>query len=79
MIDIYPLALATLFRGLRRAVGPRGAQTDVRERAERVRACLARRRLSQRDRATLIAARGVQGIGAAAMFATTIALLGSSY
>ena len=78
VIDVYALALAALLLGL-------GSVSDLVGRKPVyiiglvvfALASLAAGLAS--DTTTLIIARGIQGIGGAAMFATTIALLGSSY
>jgi EmrB/QacA subfamily drug resistance transporter len=78
VIDIYALALAALLMGL-------GSVADLRGRRRMYLAGLAVFALASlasglaENSAMLIAARGVQGAGGAAMFATTIALLNSSY
>ena len=78
VIDIYALALAALLLGL-------GSLSDLVGRKPVYIAGLVVFALASvaaglaSDTTTLIAARGVQGIGGAAMFATTIALLGSAY
>jgi EmrB/QacA subfamily drug resistance transporter len=78
VIDIYALVLAALLLGL-------GSMSDLIGRKPVYVGGLVVFALSSlaagsaSDTTTLIVARGVQGAGAAAMFATTIALLGSSY
>ncbi len=78
VIDIYALALAALLLGL-------GSLSDLVGRKPVYIGGLVVFALASlaaglaNDTTTLIIARGVQGAGGAAMFATTIALLGSSY
>jgi EmrB/QacA subfamily drug resistance transporter len=78
VIDIYALGLAALLLGL-------GSLSDLVGRKPVYVAGLAVFALGSLgaglsdDTTTLIVARGVQGVGGAAMFATTIALLGSTY
>jgi EmrB/QacA subfamily drug resistance transporter len=78
VIDIYALSLAALLLGI-------GAYSDKVGRRPVYIVGLAVFALSSLscglapDTTVLIASRGVQGIGAAAMFATTIALLSTSY
>ncbi len=78
VIDIYALALAALLLGL-------GSLSDLVGRKPVYIGGLVVFALASlaaglaHDTTTLILARGVQGIGGAAMFATTIAILGSSY
>ncbi len=78
VIDVYALALAALLLGL-------GSVSDLVGRKPVyivglvVFAVASLAAGLAGDTTTLIIARGVQGIGGAAMFATTIALLGSSY
>jgi EmrB/QacA subfamily drug resistance transporter len=78
VIDIYALALAALLLGL-------GSLSDIVGRKPVylggliVFALASLAAGTAADPAILIAARGIQGVGAAAMFATTIALLGSTY
>jgi len=78
VIDIYPLALATLLLGV-------GATADVLGLKRVYIAGLVLFALSSlaagvsASAVQLIVARAVQGVGAAAMFATTIALINSSY
>jgi MFS family permease len=78
VIDIYALALAALLLGL-------GSLSDLIGRRPVYISGLVVFALASlaaglsSDTTTLIIARGVQGAGGAAMFATTIALLGSSY
>jgi EmrB/QacA subfamily drug resistance transporter len=78
VIDIYALALAALLLGI-------GAFSDIVGRRPVYVAGLVVFALSSLscglapDTTVLIVSRGIQGIGAAAMFATTIALLSTSY
>lgn len=78
VVDIYALTLAALLMGM-------GALADLRGRRRVYVAGLAAFALAScgcglaGNTAVLIAARGVQGIGGAAMYATTIALLNSAY
>jgi MFS family permease len=78
VIDIYALTLAALLMGM-------GSLADIRGRRRVYVAGLAAFALAScasglaGNTAMLIAARGLQGIGGAAMYATTIALLNSSY
>jgi EmrB/QacA subfamily drug resistance transporter len=78
VVDIYTLTLAALLLGL-------GAVADLRGRRRVYIGGLTVFALASlgsglaHNTATLIAARGLQGIGGAAMYATTIALLSSSY
>jgi EmrB/QacA subfamily drug resistance transporter len=78
VLDIYALALAALLLGagsIADLIGPRKVYVAglVLFAAASLACGLAP------NAATLIAARGVQGIGGAAMFTTTLALLGSTY
>jgi EmrB/QacA subfamily drug resistance transporter len=78
VVDIYALTLAALLLGM-------GSIADLRGRRRLYLAGLAVFAVASLgsglapDTAVLIAARGLQGIGGAAMYATTIALLSSSY
>src|ERR1700722_3029256 len=78
VVDIYTLILAALLLGM-------GAVADLRGRRRLYIAGLTVFALASlgsglaHNTTMLIAARGVQGIGGAAMYATTIALLSSSY
>lgn len=78
VIDIYALALAALLLGA-------GAASDVTGRRTLYAAGTALFALASlacglsNSPTTLIAMRGVQGVGAAAMFATTLSLLGAAY
>ena len=73
MIDSYAVALAALLMGLVSLADLRGRLWVHPAGGGRVRGRVAGQRPGRGVPARLIAARGVQGVGGAAMFATTIA------
>ena len=79
VVDAYALALAALVLGTGSIADRRRAPPRLRRRPGPVRGRRRWSAASRRTPALLIAARAVQGVGAAAMFATTFALLNSNY